>query len=252
MRAKSTTWAAGSAPPTWLLRDGSLFLDFDGTLVELAERPDAVRVSVRLRTVLAELNRRLAGRVAIISGRAADEVSELLAAPGLTIVGCHGMEFRFSDGRAVMAERPPQLDSATTEMSGLAEQWQGVLLEEKPLGSVLHYRLQPDAADACIALATEVARRHGLHLQSGKMMVEVRAAAGDKGAAVRRLMEEPIMRSTHPIFLGDDDTDEPAFAAAQSLGGAGVLVGEARATVARYRLAGAGEVVDWLEQAIRQ
>lgn len=245
------SFAGTSAPPLDALRGASLFLDFDGTLVELADRPDAISVGDRLPAVLARLHRRLDGRLAIISGRSAAQVRDFLGVSDVTVVGSHGLEFLFADGQIVSDEPPPALAEVREQMSRLARRWEHVLVEDKPLGSVLHYRLCPDAGDACISLASDLAERHGLHLQTGKMMIEVRAAGADKGTAIRRLMEDPAMRGTQPVFVGDDDTDEPGFAVAEELGGAGVLVGPDRTTAALYRLPSTRAVIDWLEAAAR-
>src|SRR5690606_39519454 len=78
-------------PPAALLGGASLFLDFDGTLVEIAESPDAVEVSARLLRVMACVLDRLKGGVAVVSGRPAEQLLALLAGP-ITIVGSHGLE----------------------------------------------------------------------------------------------------------------------------------------------------------------
>lgn len=239
-------------PPFDLLDGASLFLDFDGTLVELAERPDAVAVDLRLHALMQRLLDRLDGRVALISGRPADQVRTLFGETVLTVVGSHGMEYRFADGRAAEAERPAGLPAALAAMHALAATCPGVLVEDKPLGAALHFRSVPDQETACQTLAEQLAAEHGLYLQGGKMMVEVRAAGGDKGAALHKLMSEPKLASTRPLFMGDDLTDEPGFAAAEALGGAGILVGRARPSAARYRLDDVGAVLSWLEAATGQ
>lgn len=236
------------APPADLLAGASLFLDFDGTLVEIAERPDAVRVDARLGAVIARLHARLDGRIAVITGRGAAEVGALLAAD-VVIVGSHGMEFAGPGRARRLPARPVALDAVLDAMRALAARHPGVIVEDKPLGAVLHFRQCPGAGAECERLAAELARRHGLQLQPGKMMVEVRAAGGDKGSAIRALMREPEMAGTRPVFMGDDHTDEPGFAAAADLGGAGVLVGEWRETAARYRLEGVEATLAWLEAA---
>lgn len=236
-------------PPVKLLSGASLFLDFDGTLVEIAERPDAVQVSARLSQVMWRLLDRLDGRVAVVSGRPADQVRELLGCP-VTIVGSHGLEFRGDFARLGTGARPAALEEALQAMRELAAGRPGVLVEDKPFGVALHFRQLPEAEAECNALALELAERHGLHLQPGKMMVEVRAPGGDKGTAIRALMREPPIANGSPLFMGDDLTDEPGFAAAAELGGAGVLVGEERATAALYRLDGVPEALDWLEAAL--
>jgi trehalose 6-phosphate phosphatase len=233
-----------------LLAGASLFLDFDGTLVDIAARPDAVRVGPRLASVLGRLARQLDGRMALVSGRPAREVASLVGLGAPLVAGSHGMEFLHPDGTLESAPRPPVLDQLREDWRRFAAGLAGVLVEDKPLGTALHYRLRPDAAEACHRLAAEAAQEHGLHLQTGKMMVELRAAGGDKGSAIRTLMQRPAMQGTHPVFLGDDDTDEPGLVVAEGLGGAGILVGAPRPTAARYILADPAAVLDWLEQEL--
>lgn len=235
-------------PPSDLLRNASLFLDFDGTLVELAERPDAVQVDVRLSALLRRLHERTGGRLALISGRSAARLYALLGVDVL-IVGSHGMEFMATGGTIAPFNRPAALIEVENAMSRLAGSHPGTLVEVKPLGVALHFRKCPSAEAACVSLAAALAQEHDLHLQPGKMMIEVRAGGGDKGTAIRTLMREPDMAGTRPIFMGDDLTDEPGFVAAQELGGAGVLVGEPRTSAAYYQLAGVEATLAWLEAA---
>lgn len=237
-----------TAPPTGLLRGASLFLDFDGTLVSLADRPDAVRVDARLANLMRRLLDRLEGRIAVVSGRPAMQVKELFNID-LTIVGSHGMERVGGDGAPKTLERPASLRLVSASMSELARRHQGVLVEEKPLGVALHFRLCPAAEEDCLRLAKGLAGEHGLHLQPGKMMIEVRAGGGDKGTAIRALMREPGMAGRRPVFMGDDLTDEPGFMAVEELSGAGILVGEQRTTAARYRLESVEATLAWLEVA---
>ena len=134
-------------------------------------------------------------------------------------------------------------------MHDFATATRGVLVEEKPLGAALHYRAVPTAEAAATQLATRLATDAGLHLQTGKMMVEVRVAGADKGSALRQMMQAPALAGYKPVFLGDDDTDEPAMAAAATLGGAGILIGAPRATAAAWRLDSVADTLSWLEAA---
>jgi trehalose 6-phosphate phosphatase len=228
----------------------SLFLDFDGTLVDIAERHDAVVVDPTLGRLVAALADRLDGRVAVVSGRsAADILSYLGIADTLmpfAIAGSHGLEMRWSDGRSEAPFRPEGMDEAIAALEMLAEEHPGVIVEEKPYGAALHYRLAPEAGPACDALAEQIAAQAGFAIQHGKMVVELRMRGADKGDAVRRFMAEPPMAGTRPIFVGDDLTDEAGFRAAEELGGWGVLVGGPRKTAARYRLADVDRVHEWL------
>jgi len=239
---------AAATPSSDLLRGASLFLDFDGTLVEIAQKPDAVQVDRRLAEVVQRLHERLDGRLAVISGRPAAQVHDLLVAD-VVVVGSHGMELVRKNVIREPMPRPSALAEVLVAMRRLAKHHVGLIVEDKPLGVALHYRQCPAAEAECVKLASELASHHALYLQPGKMMVEVRAAGGDKGTAIRTLMREPDMAGTRPVFMGDDLTDEPGFAAAAELGGAGILVGEPRKTAARYRLEGVEAALAWLEAA---
>ena len=126
-----------------------------------------------------------------------------------------------------------------------------MLVERKTLGAGLHYRLAPEHEADALALAEELAAKHGLYLQRGKMMAEVRAD-GDKGRAVASLVTGAAMAGTTPLVFGDDVTDEAGFAAAARLGGSGVLVGLPRDTAAAYALPDVAAVRRWLEQAVER
>ena len=236
-----------SVPRAALADDAAVFLDFDGTLVELAETPDAIAVDPALAGLIARASLKLEGRLALVSGRPADDLARFLDVP-VTIVGSHGMEFRWADGTREKTERPAAMSAVVAAMYRFAAQEPDVIVEVKPLGAALHYRRAPHLADRAEALAIEVGGADGLHIQRGKMMIEVRAAGGDKGSALQRLMQDPVMTGAVPIFLGDDVTDEDAFVVARDLGGAGVLVGAARETAAAYRLEDVAAVHRWLAE----
>lgn len=236
-------------PPPALLHGASLFLDFDGTLVDIAERPDAVSVDARLRMLMMRLATGLEGRLAIISGRALDEIDRLTGIDTLAAAGSHGLEMRTPHGVRSAPARPPGLDGIVAEMRALGERHPGVLVEEKPFGAALHYRRAPEAAEACRVLALRLAEDEGVSLQAGKMVFEIRASGADKGEALAAFMAAPPMAGTRPMFMGDDVTDEAGFAAAARLGGAGILVGQARETAACYRLDDVPAVLGWLQAA---
>jgi trehalose 6-phosphate phosphatase len=244
-----TTPSPDSLPPVTLLRGAALFLDFDGTLVELAARPELVSVDDRLASLLDRLHTTLDNRVAIISGRSVDSILDLFGPLPLTIAGSHGLEVQAHDGMRTLPERPPALDRILTIMKDFAQATPGLLVEEKPFGAALHYRACPEMEPQAHALARTLADESALHLQTGKMMVELRVGGGDKGSALRRLMATPQMAGFTPVFLGDDDTDEPAMAAARDLGGAGILIGAPRPSSAAYRLPDVAATLDWLEAA---
>jgi trehalose 6-phosphate phosphatase len=233
-------------PPPDLLADASLFLDFDGTLVEIAETPDAVTVDPALAALLGTLAQALDGRLAIVSGRPVAEVRALLAPAAPAVAGSHGLEMARSGGPVVAPARAAALDVALAAGRTLADAHPGLLVEDKPYGVGLHYRRAPAAAAAAAALADRLAQQHGLVVQHGKMVVELRLPGHDKGSAVRAIMAEPGHGHTRPVFMGDDITDEAGFAAAAALGGVGILVGPYRESAARYRLDGVTDALAWL------
>ena len=236
------------APPPVDLDGVALFLDFDGTLVELAETPDSIRVAPHLSPLLQRLQRRLDGRLAIISGRAIGDLERHLDCAGLAVSGSHGLELRLRDGSHVPLSVPLGLDHARERVTAFAAAVPGLLAEAKPFSVALHYRKVPEREAEVHGFMAQLAADSGLTLQRGKMVAELRPAGADKGDAVRALMAEPEFAGARPVFVGDDLTDEDAFRAAAALGGGGVLVGPARPTAARWRLDGVPAVAGWLEQ----
>lgn len=241
--------AADAPPPLADLPDASLFLDFDGTLVLLADRPGAIAVPRHLPPLLDRVAAALHGRLAILTGRALADLDRHLAAPHLAAAGSHGLELRGVEAEATAA--PQALPEARAALAAFAAGAPGLLVEDKPAGVALHYRLAPEREAAALALAESLAAATGLAVQRGKMVVELRPPGADKGDAVRALMAEPPFAGARPVVVGDDLTDEDGFRAAAALGGFGILVGAARETEARYRLPGVEAVHAWLEAAAR-
>ena len=239
-------------PPLTLLQGSSLFLDFDGTLVELAPTPDTVRVDDRVLRLLADLQVALDGRLALLSGRAVSVLQAYVQPLELALAGSHGLERLLTDGGIQSAEPPESLPSAILEFRRVEARHPGVLVEEKPAGVALHYRNAPEAESLCQEVAQRVAATTGMAVQPGKMVVELKDSAADKGRALAQFMSEPPFAGTKPVFIGDDLTDEHAFAASRLAGGTGVLVGPERATAAACRLDDVHDVWRWLEQACEE
>jgi trehalose 6-phosphate phosphatase len=235
-------------PPPSLLEGAALFLDFDGTLVELAETPDAIRVPPTLGAMLRQLGRQLDGRIALVSGRAIGDLERHLECSGIAVSGSHGLELRLRDGSNVPLGARHDLSEARERLERFAEDERGLLVEHKPFGAALHYRLAPQAEARVTEFATDLAERTGLALQQGKMVIELRPPGADKGDAVRAFMTEPDFAGARPRFVGDDLTDEDAFRAAADLGGGGILVGPQRETAAKWRLEDVGAVSAWLAE----
>jgi trehalose 6-phosphate phosphatase len=235
-------------------RSWAYFLDFDGTLVELAATPGAVEVHDALRRALRDLWRRTGGATAIISGRSVASVDALLAPLRLAVAGQHGAELRIELDRP--PERPavsaPLSDGEKALLRDCARRFPGVLVEEKGAGAALHYREAPAAAEACRELVHRLAAAAPSFraVQPGKMVFELKLAAGHKGEAVRRLMQRAPFAGRRPVFVGDDVTDEDGFRAVLDLGGLAVRVGAGTPdSVASHALADSAAVLQWLAEA---
>ena len=239
-----------AAPPASLLDGAALFLDFDGTLVEIAESPGGIRVPAALRTLLSRLAERLGGRVAIVSGRALADLAGHLQVPGIRLAGSHGLEIGLAGGGAAPVAVPAGLAAAHEEVARFAAGAPGLVVEAKPAGVALHFRQAPHREPAVADFLAALAVRTGLSLQRGKMVIELRPPGADKGSVVRTLMAEPPFAGARPVFVGDDLTDEHGFVAAQAMGGAGILVGRGGPSAARFRLESVAAVAAWLEAAI--
>ncbi|MEJ7925320.1 trehalose-phosphatase [Sphingobium sp. AN641] len=236
-------------PPFALLNGAALFLDFDGTLVDIADTPDSVRVDRALVRLLHALRAGLDGRLAIVSGRSVGTLRQLGLGDFL-LAGTHGLEL-VRPGQPVDAPVPlPAIDAVESRLLAFVADRPGLLVERKPLSVGLHFRLAPLAADACEAIATTLAAQFGLHLQRGKMLFELRPGGADKGSAVTALMACTPMSAGVPLFIGDDVTDEEGFAAAAALGGHGVLVGPHRTTLAAWSLEQVAAVRHYLSEGV--
>ncbi len=227
--------------------DMALFLDFDGTLVELAPRPEDVRVEYGVVASLGELQTRLGGALAVISGRPIDQIDAFLSPLHLPAAGLHGLEHRVKTNAGISREPP---SSEVRALKGVLRQSsllsKGAFLEDKGPAVAMHYRAAPELESEVAALmreAIEVLPR--LHLIHGKMVVEAKPYTSDKGHAVRAFLEHPPFAGRRPVYIGDDVTDEDGIAAAQDAGGIGIKVG-AGESCALYRLENVAAVHDWL------
>ena len=225
----------------------ALFLDIDGTLAEFKRRPEEVGPTPRLTSLLRALRRRMHDRVAMISGRALADMDRITTGAVVAASGVHGLEHRDAQGRLETSPSHPGLARARAEFNALVRAHPALLLEDKGLGLVLHYRAAPELAEIANAAALRLVDETGLALQKGDMMAEVRTPGADKGDALKAFMAQPPFEGSIPVYIGDDLTDEHAFKAARDLGGYGVLVGPERTTSAQHRLADVEAVLTWLE-----
>ncbi|MET1755197.1 trehalose-phosphatase [Novosphingobium sp. RD2P27] len=228
----------------------SVFLDFDGTLVEIAEHPQGIVVPPHLPQVLTDLSHRLEGRLAVVSGRSLAMLDAFLGPVPLAMAGSHGGEFRPAGATEVEALAEPLPEAVRTALASFAKGHGDLVFEAKPFSAAVHYRDRPQVAEQLLEFATDLATEHALKVKHGKMVVELAMPGSDKGSAVTRFMSMSPFKGSRPLFLGDDVTDEDAFAAVRVFDGSGVLVGPMRLTRALYRLEDVAAVHRWLENAV--
>lgn len=217
----------------------ALFLDFDGTLVDIAERPDAVVVDPALPGVLARMRDGLGGALALVSGRPIATLDGFLAPERFDAAGIHGVERRIV-GRFVQ-DGPPDhfhLQTAMEALRRFAHLQDGILVEDKGASFALHWRLRPELADDALTIVHEAAARlgPGYRIQHGKAVAEILPAQAGKGAAMAWFLDRPPFSGCRPIFIGDDLTDEHGFVTVNQLGGVSIRIGPGP-TVAHRRLA---------------
>ncbi|HTZ36939.1 MAG TPA: trehalose-phosphatase [Stellaceae bacterium] len=234
-----------------------MFLDVDGTLLDLAPRPDEVAVVPGLLDDLAAVESRLGGALALVSGRPIAELDRLFAPLRLAAGGIHGAELRRRRGGPIVALTEGRLaDEWWRALARLLDDFPGSYAEHKRVSFAVHYR-DPgtDVARLAAALAGLIAQmaRHGTEtrLARGHAVFEVQLRGFDKGRAIERLMAEPCFAGRKPIFVGDDAIDRPAFDKALALGGGALAVGIELPGLSGV-FAGPAEVRAWLHEIARR
>jgi trehalose 6-phosphate phosphatase len=225
----------------------AVFLDLDGTIVELVEHPDAVRVEASTLRLLELLRDRSGGALAVISGREIAFIDHLLRPLVLPVAGVHGLQRRDAAGILHLRETS-DIRPVAYVLEKLIGEESGIVIEQKPGAVALHYRMRPDLERRCCEIAEEVVgRRPDLRLVHGKMVFEILQRGGDKGSVIEAFLSEPPFFGRKPIFAGDDVTDESGFASINALDGISIKIG-AGETAARFRARDVGELHGWLSK----
>jgi len=226
----------------------AILLDFDGTLVAIADRPDAVVLAKRTVQTLFALRSVLGGAVAIVSGRSVEEIDRLFAPLKFAVAGTHGLERRDSRGN----HHQGQFDRAAlrevlNNLKAAFDGERGLLFEQKPGSIALHYRQRPELADTCREEASKLVDKHeGARLLTGKMVVEVKLGERTKADAVFDFMAEAPFSGRAPIYAGDDVTDEDAFHAVATLHGTSIKIG-CNQSAADYCVSDTETFLAWLD-----
>jgi len=230
-------------------RQLALFLDFDGTLVAIADHPDAVQLDLATRQALVHLDRLLGGAIAIITGREIAAVDQFLAPLRLSVAGVHGLTRRDAQGRVYAPVVEGGLTAAVEgAVAPLLMKYPALVLEYKYGAIALHYRSHPEIENRCIELMQQaVGSLSGTELKRGNMVVEAKAVGGNKGAAIADFLNEAPFAGRRAVFAGDDMTDEDAFVLVNARDGISIKVGPGD-TNASYRVAGTTEFLIWLRQ----
>lgn len=227
----------------------AFFLDLDGTLAEIQPRPELVFIPANSLAALERLHR--SGIcVAVISGRPLVQIDQLLGELRLPAAGVHGAQRRKADGTL----QNLQLDSdlfaeIQAALRDVCADHPGLYLEDKGVAFALHFRQAPELESVAQSMAESFVARYpeALALQPGKCVFELKPRGASKGEVIRDFMNEPPFQGKHPVFIGDDVTDEAGFAAVNALGGLSIKVGHGP-TEARQRLDSVAAVGEWLRR----
>jgi trehalose 6-phosphate phosphatase len=226
-----------------------LFLDVDGTLLELTDTPSQTVADAEIKNLLRNMASRLDGAVALISGREIRTLDQLFAPLRLPSAGLHGVERRKFDS-SMQGENfvDSQLDAARAAISSLVAALPGTLLEDKERTIAVHFRMAPQYEEAVRLAVIEIAEALGenYHVQAGKMMFEIKPRGFSKATAIEAFMNELPFKGRKPVFVGDDLTDQDGFAVVEALGG--ISVGVGNRVRAQYCLANVAAVRAWLKR----
>ena len=235
--------------------DWAVFLDLDGTLIEIASAPDKVTVPPDVVATVGDLQTALHGAVAIVSGRPLAELDRLMTPLRLPAAGLHGLEYRGPDGKVARDDgQATRLEAIRQELATFAATHPGVLVEDKRLAIAVHYRAVPELAEETKRLARSLVAAHdgSLGLLQGKMVVEIKSKDANKGAVVETFMAQTPFRGRTPVFVGDDYTDEDGFRAVNRMGGQSIRVGPPPPSVpesaAQWECERVRDLIAWLNR----
>jgi len=224
-----------------------LFLDVDGTLIELTDTPFETHADADLKALLGDVAERLGGAVALVSGRSIEYLDALFAPLRLPAAGLHGVERRKATGVMHGASFvDSQLDPARMALSAWVSAHPGTLLEDKGRTVAVHFRTAPQfessVRETVVAAASQLGSNY--HVQEGNMMLEIKPRGFTKDGAIKAFMQEPPFSGRKPVFAGDDLTDLDGIKIVEYLGGISIAVGDR--VHGQYRAENVAAVRGWL------
>lgn len=239
-------------PPGLDASNSALFLDVDGTLLEIQARPSDVVVDSDLLALLERLEQKLGGALALVSGRSLSEIDRLFGKGRFNAGGAHGAEVRLAGQMLQTRATGVFPEKIQSQLVAFAHSHAGLLLEHKPNGVSLHYRGAPELESECRDAVSQAMCDLGdaYRLIAGKMVLEITPVGHDKGEAVHTLMARAPFEGRMALFIGDDVTDEDGFRAANALNGTSILVGTRDDSEAKFALADVAAVHAWLADGV--
>ena len=230
----------------------ALFLDIDGTLLDIAPTPGAVVVPPLLVPLLRDAQREFGGAVAIITGRRVSEIDSLLSPLKLVVSGVHGCEIRSDPDAGVLTQSPAIDPDLLAGLYELEQKFSGVLIEPKGSGVAVHYRMAPtrwpELKEQLIRLISNRATQ--IIISPGRKVFEILPAGISKGTALERLLSLTPFAGRQPVMIGDDAGDAPAFDAAIRQGGHAFRVAGEHFPAAVAEFANPAAVIGWLRSVL--
>lgn len=227
----------------------ALFLDVDGVLIEIANRPEAVSLPPDLTPILAKLVALCGGAVALVSGRSLAFLEGMFGGLGVAMAGLHGVERRMPGGRIeALGINQDQLTAVRAALVDFSQAHPAIEMEDKGMAIALHYRAQPEVGETARAFLEQELPKIAadFHIQPGKMVYEVKPKGMDKGAAIELMLGQAPFAGRLPVFAGDDVTDEYGFAVVNRFDGVSIKVGDGPETIARYSIESVAALRAWL------
>jgi trehalose 6-phosphate phosphatase len=242
---------SGEARALAPLETTAFFLDVDGTLLDFKSRPEAVVGDPELIETLDTLFRLAGGALALVSGRMVGDLDRIVAPLLLPAAGAHGADIRFADGTRATVDAS-MLDALRGEIRDFVDARPGLMLEDKGSTLAIHFRHAPERAFEARHFLQGLTEGRDLMAQDGKLVVELKPSACDKGHAILALMKTKPFAGRRALFIGDDLTDEHGFRAVNDSDGLSIKVGSPDGeTVARLALAHVRDVRDFLRNLSR-